>query len=118
MPDDPAVNKDLRTLAMFIRIYCENKHPDAPKREARMQTHDVAAIAKGPVILCAECERLLMHAFIKRSRCPMDPKPACKHCTDHCYHPDYQAKIREVMKYSGMRLVLTGRLDDLYHLLF
>ena len=55
---------------------------------------------------------------MKRSRCPLDPKPACKHCPVHCYHPTYRQNIREVMRYSGRRLVLSGRLDMLYHLLF
>ena len=118
MSDEREVKKDLKTLALFIRIYCENKHADAPRREVRMQTHDVQAIAGRPINLCMECERLLMHAFMKRTRCPMTPKPACKHCPDHCYHPAYRAQIREVMKYSGMKLVLTGRLDLLYNLLF
>jgi hypothetical protein len=48
----------------------------------------------------------------------MDPKPACKHCPSHCYHPDYRKRIREVMRYSGRNMVLGGRLDYLYHLLF
>jgi len=41
----------------------------------------------------------------------------CKHCPEHCYAPRYRAQIREVMRYSGPRLVLRGRLDYLWHLL-
>jgi hypothetical protein len=114
---DP-LQKDLRTLATFIRIYCTHKHKDQPKAPVALNTHDVEAIAGRPILLCADCRKLLGHAFVKRSRCPMDPKPACKHCPSHCYHPAYRQRIRQVMKYSGRRLVLTGRLDYLYHLLF
>jgi len=48
----------------------------------------------------------------------MHPKPACKHCPSHCYHPTYRAKIRQVMKFSGKKMLLGGRLDYLIHLLF
>jgi hypothetical protein len=112
------LERDLRTLALFIRIYCKYKHKEAEKVPASMKTHDVEAIAGRPVPLCGSCSKLLMHAFTKRTRCPMDPKPACKHCPDHCYHPTYRAQIREVMKYSGKKLLLSGRLDYLFHLLF
>ena len=68
-----------------------------------MKTHDVQAIAGRAVNLCPECMKLLTHAFIKRTHCPMNPKPACKHCPSHCYHPTYRAQIREVMRFSGAR---------------
>lgn len=112
------VQRDLRTLARFIAVYCQNKHAEEPKAPVELKTHDVAAIAGDPLSLCSECTKLLAHAFVKRSRCPMDPKPACKHCPQHCYHPAYRERIRDVMKYSGRKLVLSGRLDYLFHLLF
>jgi len=76
------------------------------------------AIAGGELPLCKDCQRLLMHAFTKRSTCPMNPKPACKHCPNHCYHPTYREQIRQVMKFSGRKLVMSGRLDLLVKLLF
>ena len=57
-----------------------------------------------------------MHAFVKRQTCPMSPKPSCKKCPQNCYASAYRARIREVMKVSGRRLVLRGRLDYLLHL--
>ncbi len=116
MDDD--LQRDLKTLALFIKVYCKCRHKDAEKSPVALKTHDITAIAGRPIELCPECYKLLAHAFTKRTHCPMDPKPACKHCPSHCYHPDYRAKIREVMKYSGKRMVLTGRLDYLFHLLF
>ncbi len=109
---------DLRTLALFINLYCRYKHSDLQRQPVEMKTHDVAAIARRSIELCPECTKLLVHAFTKRSHCPMDPKPACKHCPNHCYHPTYRAQIREVMKYSGKKMLLSGRLDYLMHLLF
>jgi len=115
---DAHLRRDLKTLAMFIRVYCKHRHPDAPKALLELRTHDVAALTGRPTPLCEECRKLLAHAFVKRTTCPMSPKPSCKHCPSHCYHPTYRARIREVMKFSGRRLVLTGRLDLLFHLLF
>jgi hypothetical protein len=118
LSDPKELQRDLKTLALFISIYCRYKHGEAPKTPATMRTHDVTAIAGREIHLCAECTKLLMHAFTKRSHCPLHPKPACKHCPSHCYHPSYRAQIREVMKFSGKKLLLAGRLDYLFHLLF
>ena len=113
-----ALRRDLKILAQFVRIYCDHRHPQSEKEPLHLRTHDVAAIAGREVVLCANCRKLLAHSFVKRTGCPLDPKPACRRCPAHCYLPKYRAAIREVMRYSGTRLVLSGRLDYLYHLLF
>ena len=109
---------DLKTLALFIQVYCRYKHRERPKTEATLHTHDVRQLAGRSIVLCPECTKLLAHAFVKRSHCPHDPKPMCKHCPNHCYHPTYRAQIRQVMKFSGRKMLLGGRLDYLFHLLF
>jgi predicted amidophosphoribosyltransferase len=112
------LQRDLRTLALFVMVYCRHRHGDAAKEAMSLKTHDVPAIAGRSMELCEDCRKLLAHALVKRSHCPMNPKPMCKHCPVHCYHPSYRAQIREVMKYSGKKMLLTGRLDYLFHLLF
>ncbi len=109
---------DLRVLATFIRIYCDALHRDVAREPVTLRTCNIEAICGGSVRLCAECRKLLQHAFVKRMACPLDPKPACKHCPTHCYVPAYRARIREVMRFAGRRLVRSGRLDYLWHLLF
>ena len=115
---DPKLLADLRTLALFVELYCRHNHPDHPKQSLNLKTHNVTQIAGRPIPLCQDCAKLLAHAFVKRSHCPLNPKPACKHCPSHCYHPAYRDSIRQVMRYSGMKLLLSGRLDYLFHLLF
>ena len=115
---DHELRDDLKTLVEFIALYCAHKHPDSERQLVVNKQHDITAIAGSPVLLCDPCSKLLLHSFVKRSNCPMEPKPACKHCPDHCYHPDYRARIREVMRYSGRKMVLSGRLDYLFELLF
>jgi hypothetical protein len=112
------LNRDLRMLAVFIDIYCRHKHRERERQRAKLGTHDAEAIAGRELHLCEDCRKLLAHAFVKRSHCPMNPKPMCKHCPEHCYHPTYRAKIQEVMRFSGKRSVLSGRFDFLLHLLF
>ena len=112
------VKNDLKVLANFIDIYCKNRHFDRPRQPVSLKGHDVNDLAGRPVQLCDTCVKLILHAFVKRTNCPLSPKPACKHCPDHCYHPRYREAIQEVMRYSGRKLILSGRLDYLFHLLF
>ena len=114
---DPRLQRDLATLARFIDFYCRRRHRLAPRSPVRIKTHDVDAMVRKPLELCSSCRKLLAHAFVKRMRCPLSPKPACKHCSSHCYHPNYRRDIQRVMKFSGPRLVLSGGLDYLRHLL-
>ncbi|MFQ5805177.1 MAG: nitrous oxide-stimulated promoter family protein [Phycisphaerae bacterium] len=108
--------RDLKLLSNFICIYCRQRHPGVEKTRVRLKGYDLLEIHGKPVRLCRSCQKLLAHAFVKRTHCPLEPKPMCKKCPAHCYAPKYRAAIREVMKYSGRRLVLSGRLDYLLHL--
>lgn len=109
---------DLRVLATFIRIYCDGHHAGQARAPVPEPIWRLAQTGRPPPSLCPVCTKLLGHAAAKRRACPFDPKPACKHCPDHCYLPAYRTQIREVMRYSGRRLVLSGRLDYLWRLLF
>jgi len=112
------LRRDLATLATFIALHCEERHSGAERCRVVLKTHDVDVIYGRPLRLCRDCRNLLAHAFTKRTHCPLDPKPACKRCPVHCYVPKYRQRIQEVMRYSGRRLALGGRLDYLLHLLF
>lgn len=115
---DRHLERDLRMLVRFVAIYCRRQHRDAEKSHPRMKSFDVTALANEAIELCPACAELLTHALVKRAHCPMNPKPSCKHCPSHCYHPKYRRQIQEVMRFSGRHIVMTGRLDYLLHLLF
>ena len=112
-----ALRRDLKVLANFIAVYCRHQHRDAAKHPIALKTLDVHRVYRKALRLCPSCAKLLEYSFVKRTRCPYDPKPACKKCPAHCYAPKYRAQIRGVMKVSGRRLVLRGRLDYIFHLL-
>ena len=118
MPTPSELDRDLETLATFIRLYCLHNHGDEVKHVVRFGGSGAAGAPGQWTVLCPACAKLLAHAVYKRTRCPLHPKPACKHCPNHCYHPSYRAQIRDVMKFSGRHLVLHGRWDLLLHLLY
>ena len=118
-PQTPArLRRDIDTLAHFIEVYCRDHHPGQPVAQIDPHVCEKQGLPTPDAELCPECRRLLTHAVVKRSHCPMDPKPQCKHCPNHCYHPTYRQQVREVMKYSGRKLAMRGRLDYVLHLLF
>ncbi len=117
-PLDRQTKRDLRILAQFIDIYCSEKHSQCDKQPVRIGETDVSSMVDHPTKLCSKCAKLLAHAFVKRMHCPMDPKPACKRCPNHCYHPAYRKRMQDVMRYSGLRLIFSGRLSYLLHFFF
>jgi hypothetical protein len=104
------IKKDSEILAEFVHIYCSGRHPGAARARANSGGTVGAILESVNFTYCDECRKLILHAVSKRVLCPYDPKPACKKCPAHCYGPGYREKIREVMRYSGMRLIRKGRL--------
>jgi len=108
---------DLKILARFIELFCQAKHDR--KESGAVAAPEVLQSGKNRrLVLCQECAELLEHGIKKRTLCPLAPKPACKNCHIHCYTPEYRQRIREIMAYSGRKMVLRGRLDYLWHYYF
>lgn len=80
--------KEKKTIRFMIEVYCRGRH--AHKKE-----------------LCKECQSLLEYAQIRTEKCPfMENKTFCSACKVHCYSKEMQARIQEVMRYSGPRMLL------------
>lgn len=109
--------KELKVLLTFVRVFCKAKHGEETVSPVSLPP-EVAALSGKPVSLCPECAALVAHAVQKRRKCPLDPKPSCKHCHIHCYSKEYRARIREIMAYSGRKMIMRGRLDYLWHYFF
>ena len=68
--------------------------------------------------LCADCAALLSYAGQRLERCPFqENKPTCANCTVHCYNAQMRARIREVMRYAGPRMLLRHPVLAVHHLL-
>ncbi len=79
--------REKQTVTLMIRIYCKKKHGTNKK-------------------LCPECEALSRYAVQRSDKCPfMETKTFCSNCRVHCYKPEMRTKIREVMRFSGPRMI-------------
>ncbi|MDD2299062.1 MAG: nitrous oxide-stimulated promoter family protein [Fermentimonas sp.] len=86
-----------KVVSKMITIYCHSKHKQG----------------KG---LCEECDSLNNYALQRLERCPFgDNKPTCGTCTVHCYKSDMRKKIKEVMRYSGPRMLFIHPIDAIQH---
>ena len=80
--------REKKTVALMIRLYCNRQHGSKN-------------------ILCSECQALHDYAMLRSDKCPfMDTKTFCSNCRVHCYKKDMREKIREVMRFSGPRMIL------------
>ncbi|MGC8916746.1 MAG: nitrous oxide-stimulated promoter family protein [Thermoanaerobaculum sp.] len=67
--------------------------------------------------LCPSCQKLLAYAHQRLDRCPFgDGKPTCVHCPIHCYKPEPREAVRQVMGFSGPRMLLVHPILALRHL--
>ena len=81
--------REKEAVSLMIALYCHGLH--GTKRGA----------------LCPECAALDEYAQSRSDRCPfMATKTFCANCRVHCYKPEMRGKIREVMRYSGPRMML------------
>lgn len=66
---------------------------------------------------CEECRDLIAYARKRLAACPFQQdKPTCGRCRIHCYKPEAKAKIREVMRYAGPRMLWHHPLLAIRHL--
>jgi hypothetical protein len=92
------VEREIRTVNAMIRIYCSSVH--------------------GQEELCAECSELMKYAETRVEKCRFGAeKPACKDCPVHCYSRPMREKIREVMRFSGPRMMWKHPVMAFLHLL-
>lgn len=66
--------------------------------------------------LCGECARLAEYASARIGRCPfMATKTFCSQCRVHCYAPAERQAIKDVMRYSGPRMLLRHPVMTIHH---
>ena len=80
------IEREKETIVKMIEIYCFDNHQ---KKK-----------------LCADCYELSKYANTRIEKCQFGEfKPICRDCPVHCYQTSFRDKIREVMRYSGPRLI-------------
>lgn len=90
--------REKETVSLMIGIYCRKKHGVKP--------------------LCPTCAALDAYARQRIEKCPfMETKTFCSNCKVHCYQKDMREKIRNVMRFSGPRMIFHHPVMAIRHLL-
>ena len=68
-------------------------------------------------VYCKECQALDDYARMRSDKCPfMETKTFCSNCKVHCYKPEMRQRIKEVMRYSGPRMLFVHPVACIRHL--
>ena len=95
----PKITQEKATVKVMINLYCHQNH-HATKNQ-----------------LCDECNDLLQYAMQRLTMCRFgEKKTTCELCPKHCYRKDYKQRIKEVMRYSGPRMMIYHPIMAVKHL--
>ncbi|MFA5375515.1 MAG: nitrous oxide-stimulated promoter family protein [Dehalococcoidia bacterium] len=94
----PRIKREGNTVRAMIDMYCHKHHNSSE--------------------LCQECSALLEYAHRCLEKCPFrEGKTTCLKCPVHCYKPVMRERIREVMRYSGPRMIYRHPIAAILHLI-
>ncbi|MDO4260871.1 MAG: nitrous oxide-stimulated promoter family protein [Eubacteriales bacterium] len=97
--------KEQYVVEEMIRLYCRKHHRE-----------DLETVQAGQ--LCPVCQQLSDYARLRSEKCPfMEEKTFCANCKVHCYKPEMRQRIREVMRFSGPRMLLYHPVLAVWHLI-
>ncbi len=84
--------KEQQVSEEMIRLYCRKNHSEFDRKTRKM---------------CKPCEELSEYVKLRSEKCPfMEQKTFCANCKVHCYKPAMREQIRQVMRFSGPRMIL------------
>lgn len=82
------IRYEKETSEKMIQLYCRHHH----------------IAQKGQ--LCMQCAMLLSYTHSRLDGCTFgEYKPSCKNCTIHCFKPSMRNEIKQVMRFSGSRMI-------------
>ena len=91
------LDRERRTMAAQLRIYCRERHGDGQE-------------------LCVVCAELQRYTAEQMAHCVLHPeKPTCTTCSFRCYEPPRQVRIRAVVHHVGLRLFWRYPLLAIWH---
>ena len=135
------IETEKQMVEAMIRLYCKGKRhgetenyekdmncpiipiipstPTTPIPANRSSSHPLAPHRSPLTVppLCPQCQELLTYAHQRLERCKFgNEKPSCTRCPVHCYKPAMRQQIRQVMRYSGPRMLLHNPVLAIRHL--
>ncbi len=95
---DRRMARENKTIGVMIALYCRQQHRQLG--------------------LCPECRELLDYAQKRLEKCPFqEGKTTCAKCPVHCYKPQMRDEIRQVMRFSGPRMLYRHPVLAVFHLI-
>lgn len=92
------IEKEKLVVKEMIELYCKKKEKNKE--------------------LCEECKSLLDYAYKRLDYCKFgEYKSSCQKCPIHCYKKDMRERMRQVMRFSGPRMLFYHPVAALKHLL-
>ncbi len=83
----PRLLRERKTVELMIDLYCREHHSSESD-------------------LCADCQAIKDYANLRLEKCPyQEKKTTCANCPTHCYQKAMREQIREIMRYSGPRML-------------
>ena len=102
--------REKKMVSEMIALYCKKKHHTKITRKK-----DGSRTKRSSARNAWHCQSMRARADDK---CPfMETKTFCSNCRVHCYKPEMREKIREVMRFSGPRMLFYHPIMALRHVI-
>jgi hypothetical protein len=99
--DRGRLRREWRTMQAMVGLYCSGHGHSRPDEAG----------------LCGDCAAFLEYAGRRLEKCPYGAaKPTCAKCPIHCYKPQPREFARQMMRWSGPRMMLRHPWLSLTHL--
>lgn len=91
------IEKEKDIIYKMIMLYCRGNHKKS---------------------LCSDCLELLNYSKKRLDLCKFgENKGFCSRCWIHCYNDDMRLKIKKVMRYSALRMLILSPVEFIKHLI-
>ncbi|MFT4452031.1 nitrous oxide-stimulated promoter family protein [Parvimonas sp. G1425] len=91
-------DREKKVITEMVKLYCKKNHKNDK--------------------LCDECRDVLNYSLNRIDNCKyMDTKTFCSNCKKPCYSPKMKEKIKQIMKFSGPRMLFHHPLLVIYHII-
>jgi len=93
------LQNEFDTVKIMVELYCRDHHKTA-------------------TVTCNRCVELTEYVRKRLVDCPFkEQKATCGNCTVHCYKKDMQQRVKEVMRYSGPKMIWKHPVKAIQHLI-
>lgn len=96
------IEQEKKMVELMVHIYCRK--------------HNHLNFYSSNKDLCEKCLALSTYAQKRLDRCVYGvKKSSCKRCPTHCYNLEMRSRVREVMRFSGPRMLFYAPFQTIRH---